>query len=285
MALLAFITSLRHPLNSSDYGRVELLLHDTLISVRRQEAGDFTVFVVGNQKPSRLPDDVTFLPVDFPPPSPVAGPHIPRPRVRLDKGAKLAIGLLAAREAGASHAMFFDADDFVSRRLAGLVSGDPQANGWYVERGWRYNAERAAVRPQRRFHTWCGTAHIVRCDLYGDLSGVSLTSSADEVHQALGNKLIRWFGSHVNVVSDLAAAGAPLSPIPFPAALYRIATGENRSWNGMGGLGRPVTRAIAEEFGVPPAERTPRAIARAVLPGADTVSRRIKRIRQWEFSR
>ena len=283
--MLAFITSLRHPLNSSDYGRVERLLQDTLTSVRRQDTGEFTVFVVGNEMPSALPEGVEFIHVDFPPPSPVAGPHIPRPRVRLDKGAKLAIGLLAAKQAGASHAMFFDADDFVSRRLAGLVSADPAANGWYVERGWRYNADRAAVRPQRRFHTWCGTAHIVRCDLYGDLRGVALTSSAEDVQEALGDKLIRWFGSHVNVVSDFAAAGTPLAPIPFPAALYRIATGETRSWNGMGGFGRPVTRAIADEFGVPPAERSPRAIARAVMPGGDTISRRITRLREWEFSR
>jgi hypothetical protein len=205
--------------------------------------------------------------------------------VRLDKGAKLAVGLLAARDAGASHVMFFDADDFVSRRLAGLVSAEPEANGWYVERGWRYNAERGAVRPQRRFHTWCGTAHIVRTDLYGDLSGAEMKSSAEDLHDALGDRLIRWFGSHVNVVNDFEGAGTPLQPIPFPAALYRIATGENRSWNGMGGLGRPVSRSIADEFGVPPTARSPRAVVRAVLPGGDTVSRRLKRIRAWEFSK
>ena len=37
--MLAFITSLRHPDNSSDYARVELLLMGTLRSIEQQTDG------------------------------------------------------------------------------------------------------------------------------------------------------------------------------------------------------------------------------------------------------
>ncbi|BCI53785.1 hypothetical protein NIIDNTM18_30630 [Mycolicibacterium litorale] len=277
--MLAFVTSLRHPQNSGDYRRVERLLDDTLKSLLRQDHDDFGIWVVGNREPAHLPRGVHYVDVRFPPPSAKAGPRTGRDAVLLDKGTKLVIGLLAARAAGASHVMFVDADDFVSRRLAGLVAGDPHANGWYVERGWRYNADRAAVRPQRRFHTRCGTAHIVRTDLFGDFADLDVRSSQADLQATLGGRLERLFGSHLHLAADLARAGTPLRPIPFPAALYRLGTGENHSWNGMGGLGRPVTQAIADEFGVEPTPRTAGAVLRAVSPGGAAVRHRVQRLR------
>ncbi|MCV7414247.1 glycosyltransferase family 2 protein [Mycolicibacterium litorale] len=273
------MTSLRHPQNSGDYGRVERLLDDTLKSLLRQDHDDFGIWVVGNRRPAHLPDGVHYVEVGFPPPSAKAGPRTGRAAVLLDKGTKLVIGLLAARRAGASHVMFVDADDFVSRRLSGLVAGDPRANGWFVERGWRYNAERAAVRPQRRFHTRCGTAHIVRTDLFGELTDLHEESTQAQLQDTLGDRLERVFGSHLHIADDLARAGTPLRPIPFPAALYRLGTGENHSWNGMGGFGRPVTQAIAEEFGVQPTPRNVGAVVRAVSPGGAAVRHRVQRLR------
>lgn len=277
--MLAFVTSLRHPRNSGDYHRVEQLLDDTLRSLLRQDHDDFGIWVVGNREPARLPAGVHYVGVDFPPPSTKTSPRTGRAAVLLDKGTKLVIGLLAARSAGASHVMFVDADDFVSRRLSGLVAGDPRANGWYVERGWRYNAERSAVRPQRRFHTRCGTAHIVRTDLFGEFADMDVRSTQAQLQETLGNRLERVFGSHLHIADDLARAGTPLQPIPFPAALYRLGTGENHSWNGMGGFGRPITQAIAEEFGVEPTTRNVGAVVRAVSPGGAAVRQIVQRLR------
>ena len=70
-----------------------------------------------------------------------------------------------------------------------------------------------------------------------------------------------------------------LQPIPFPAALYRLGTGENHSWNGMGGFGRPITQAIAEEFGVEPTTRNVGAVVRAVSPGGAAVRQIVQRLR------
>ena len=74
--MLAFITTLRHPQNSADYGRVETLLHDTLASVTRQSSDDYRAIIVGNRRPAfPLPERAVFVEVNFAPPSEVKGPR------------------------------------------------------------------------------------------------------------------------------------------------------------------------------------------------------------------
>lgn len=258
--MLGFVTSVRHPDNSHDYAAVEALLGDTLRSWSRQDSDQWVGVIVANREPSfALPAQVRFVEVDFPPPSPVKGPRTGIPAVLRDKGTKLAVGLGVARSLGVSHVMFADADDFVSRRLASQVASDPDAPGWTVTHGWRYNAERSSVRKHDGdFHLQCGTSHIVRADLYPapDLPG---SPTQEELYDGYGDRLERWIGSHMHVHEDL-----PLAPLPFPGALYRVGHGEAHSGNSMGGLGRPVGRVVAAEFGVP---RTGLLAApRAVLP-------------------
>ncbi len=64
--MLAFITSLRHPQNSSDYTRVERLLKGTLASVTAQTDPGFVVIVVGNERPAfDLPRRTVFVQAEF----------------------------------------------------------------------------------------------------------------------------------------------------------------------------------------------------------------------------
>ncbi|MRX43687.1 glycosyltransferase family 2 protein [Agromyces kandeliae] len=271
--MLAFITSLRHPRNSADYAGVEQLLMDSLRSVLRQEHDAFSVWVVGNRRPERLPDPVNWVGVDFPPPSDVRGPITGRDAVLLDKGTKLAVGLLAARATAPDHVMLFDADDMVSNRLASLSAADPGADGWRIVDGWRWSNERRAIRRQAEFHRHCGTAFIVRPELYSLPEGVGPDAGQDELRDAFGERLFRHIGSHRHLSQDLAAAGRPLEPIGFPAALYRVGTGENHSGVSLGGFGRPIGRGVAAEFGVPPTRLTPAGLARSVLPGRRALER------------
>lgn len=264
--MLAFVTSLRHPHNSANYDRVGDLLLDSLASVRRQDCPDFTVWVVGNQRPAQLPSAVEWVQVDFDPPSDVAGPITGVDAVLRDKGSKLVVGYLAARMSGPDHVMFFDADDLVSRRLASLSAMRPEADGWRITRGWRWASDRRSIRAQPDFHHHCGTACIVHVRHYTMADGLTPASTQDEIAGALGDQLPRRFGSHLHVSDDLAAEGHPLEEVQFPGALYRVATGENHSGVSLGGLGRPVPGSVAEEFGIPATRRTPLGLARAVLP-------------------
>lgn len=107
--VLAFITSLRHPRNSDDYGRVERLLEQTLTSVCNQTSPDFAVFVVGNREPSfRLPPRSTFVPVDFPPPVATQGPQFGREPFVWDKGTTIGVGFAAARAVHPDHVIILE---------------------------------------------------------------------------------------------------------------------------------------------------------------------------------
>jgi hypothetical protein len=273
--VLAFVTSLRHPQNSADYARVEQLFQDSAASIARQTSGDWSLWVVGNQRPVMLPSRATWVQVDFPPPSDVRAPITGVPAVLLDKGTKLVVGLLAAISSHPDHVMFFDSDDIVSRRLAQLSSSNSGADGWAIENGWRWSSARRAVRRQGDFHLHCGTGYIVRPELYRLPPGLSTRSTQQEIQDALGERLSRHFGSHLHLRDDLAARGHPLAPTPFPGALYRVGTGENHSGISLGGLGRPVGSRIAEEFGIPAAPRTPGGQLRAVLPSGRAFRERL----------
>jgi hypothetical protein len=273
--VLAFITSLRHPHNSDDYGRVERLLEDSLASVLRQDCPHFTVWVVGNRRPANLPAEVEWVHVDFRPPSEVAGPLTGVEAVLLDKGTKLAIGLVASQAARPDHVMFFDSDDLVSRRLAALSNVSPDADGWRITRGWRWVSDRRSIRVQPDFHRHCGTGHIIHRRHYPVPAGLTTSSSQEEVVEALGERVSRHFGSHLHICDDLAADGHPLADVPFPGALYRVATGENHSGISMGGFGRPVSRRVADEFGIEPTGKTLKSVLRAVLPSRAAFEQRL----------
>jgi hypothetical protein len=281
--VLAFVTSLRHPLNSADYDEVERLLAETLTSVCNQEAGsDFAVFVVGNQRPAfALPPAVTFVPVDFPPPVDSAGPQFGREPFVWDKGTKIGIGLAAARAVRPDHVMVFDADDYVHRGIAALAASDPTAPGWYVDEGFIYSRRRQSYRVIPQFSGRCGTCHVLRWDLYGVPPDLTTTASQEEVAKAFGERLPALLGAHRGLRSWLGERGVPLDPMPFRGAVYQVDTGENHSGTELHGMARPVGRSLARDFGLPRPPLLP-AAARGLLAPREVeheVRRRLRRLK------
>src|SRR6201997_140060 len=160
--MLAFITTLRHPQNAADYGRVEALLQDTLASLTQQSCDDYVVIIVGNRGPSfPLPERTVFVEVDFPPPSNLKSPRTGNASIIWDKGTKSGVGLIAARNFGPEYVMFVDADDFVHRELAAFVHAHSDRTGWVVKRGLMYSRSRNAYRRLRKFYRFCGTSFII----------------------------------------------------------------------------------------------------------------------------
>jgi hypothetical protein len=214
--VLTFVTTVRHPKNSRDYSRVEGLLKDTVASMCGQTRGDFSVVVVGNQRPSfDLPPQARFVGVDFPPPSDLPGPQTGREPVLADKGTKLAVGLLAARELAPTHVMAVDADDFVSNRLAGLVADHPGANGWFVADGYKISLTSGLIRPvDGDFNFRCGTSHVVRFDLL-DVPDLPVDATQEQIWGSFGRFMVRdLLGSHHAIAKHLEEHGTPLAPLP-----------------------------------------------------------------------
>lgn len=251
--MLAFITSLRHPQNATDYGRTEQLLKETLASVTQQTSDDFVVIVVGNRRPTfDLGPKVHFVPVDFPPPPRENGPHTGRLPFVWDKGTKIGIGLIAARAFDPDHVMIFDADDFVHRALVEFVSAHPESAGWVVDKGWMYSRARRAYRRQDQFNRYCGTCFVIPFAAYGVPADLTVTATQDEVAAGFGERLEAIMGAHKGAVQWHRDHGRELTPLPFRAAIYHVDTGENHSGKTMRGLARPLDQRLRSEFAVPP---------------------------------
>ncbi|GHH76485.1 glycosyltransferase family 2 protein [Promicromonospora soli] len=267
--MIAFVTSLRHPVNSDDYPRVEALLRDTLRSLTAQDHPDFAVFVVGNKEPGfLLPDKVHFVPVDFPPPVLTRGPRTPRDAFVWDKGTKIGIGLLAARAVEPDHVMIVDADDFVHRSLAGFVARHPDAPGWVLTNGYIYSRARQTFRRQRTFNRVCGTSHVVRFDAYAVPARLDTKASQTQVADGYGERLHRILGAHHDAVDWLASNDFLLARLPFRGAVYQVDTGENHSGFSLRGASVPVTHRFEEAFGVPPRDEHGESVWRALGPRA-----------------
>jgi hypothetical protein len=271
--VLVFVTSVRHPHNSNSYEAVWRLLEDTIASVTNQDDDAYEVIVVVND--DRLPPlpaalrhpKVHVQPVGFPPPSPIAAAATDMASIRVDRGAKYAVGLLAAERFSPDHVMFFDADDFVSRRLSSFAATDPRAPGWVIREGWWLI--RRQVIAVDRFYTRCGTCNLLRFDVLREQLDPALTTTAslEEILRRVDDEFLRFIlGSHKFAVSAFEAAGMALATVPFRAAVRNLQTGENHSDlltdppSAMDVTARatdwqPVDDALAAEFGLPEQHR------------------------------
>ncbi len=254
--MLSFITTLRHPQNSADYGRVEALLQDTLASLYRQSCDDYMVIIVGNRRPAfPLPARATFVEVDFPPPSDLRGPQTGPASVIWDKGTKTAVGLIAARAFAPDYVMPVDADDFVHRDVAAYAHARPGRLGWVVTRGWVYSRDRNAYALRRKFFRICGTSFIVPFEAYEVPPDLGVSATQQQIAEAFGERLENilehgyaydWFSEH----------GRHLEPLPFMGAVYQVDTGENHSGNVLVGPALPYRSHLYRDFGIRPSRST-----------------------------
>ncbi|WP_314139193.1 hypothetical protein [uncultured Plantibacter sp.] len=249
--MLAFVTTLRHPQNSVNYGRVEDLLQETLRSVTQQTVDDYVVIIVGNQPPRfELPHRTEFVQVDFPAPAPPTGAQTARAPFVWDKGTKLGIGLIAARRHQPTHVMIFDADDFVHRGLAATVADHPGHYGWVIHNGWMYSRARNAYRAQPDFNRTCGTSFIMPFSAYDVPADVDVNASQEVVAERYGERLSEIMGAHRNAETWYREQGYDLQPLPYRGAVYHVDTGENHSGKSMRGIARPLDNRLRRDFAV-----------------------------------
>lgn len=249
--MLAFVTSLRHPQNSNDYGEVEALLQSTLASISAQTDNEYVVIVVGNQAPSfAIPDRVEFVHVGFDAPAPPGNPTS-RDDVRRDKGRKLAVGLIAARKHRPDYAMIFDADDYVHRDLVKFTREHPGRDGWVATTGWIYSRRRNSYRRLNRFNTWCGSCYIVDYDIFGVPVDLDVDATEEALRAKFGERLDGIIATHRGD-AWYEEHGYELEPLPWPGVVYHVDTGENRSRKSLTGMALPMTSEFASAFTIPP---------------------------------
>jgi hypothetical protein len=246
--MLTFIMPLKSPEVCRDWAFVSRLAERSLKSVCQQTSGPFQLLLVCNQRPQGgfSHPSLTIIEEDFPVPGRTNEERM------ADKSRKIWRGLVAARANTPGHVMFVDADDCVSRRLAGFVAEHPDAHGWVFTHGYLRDQGSRWVLRKGDFHLLCGTSHILRCEP-GDLP-----KSVEEKESEY------WIGchGHPEMAAFMRERGTPLAPLPFLGAIYNTATNESysgmalRNWHSRRILlykmlnYRPLTRSIREEYGL-----------------------------------
>lgn len=220
MTLLTFIIPVRHQDNARDWSVLKARIAQTVASISGQTHPYWRAVIVANEGADLpvLPPQFTIKWVSFPPNPMHAHPgHKHREAFwdafRIDKGRRVLSGMLAARDS--QFFMIVDDDDFVSSRIVSHVARDPQANGWHVQRGYLWDEGGGIVLTTKELGCLCGTTLIIRSDLY-DVPLAFEDASAEWIKTMLG--------SHRFIADILMQCGTPLADLPFPGAVYRVAS-------------------------------------------------------------
>lgn len=237
-----------------DWDQVLRNLDDTLQSLLRQTSGAWKAMICSQTRPDTLPDDprIVFEPFD--------GPEAERAKTEaaFDNAGKKQrmIARLCREETGQGYLFQLDADDILHPELVEYICRDNNGTGYVIRDGYICHAhtfrmghlrEQSLLHPfAKPFYKQCGSCAALRFDPKADDAGMAHIQNR---------------GAHKNLPETMASYGYPLAPVPFPAALYMIAHGENmRQRRGkLGGklrylrlnrLSKRKSAQIAQSFGV-----------------------------------
>lgn len=215
--MLVFVVPLKSPQVSKSWELVTKLFERCVKSLCNQTSPDYRVIVVCHERP-RLEfnhPNITYIKVDFPP----ANEPDAISRGNTDKGRKILKGLIHAQEFSPSYTMAVDADDCVSKHLAEFVNQNPNCNGWFINKGYKYQDGSNVIYIKRiNFHRMCGTCNIIRYDL-------NQLPKNPEYNRGYG--YYKFYIDHEKVRENLAKKDFPIKRLPFLGAIYVVATGEN----------------------------------------------------------
>jgi hypothetical protein len=217
--MLVFIIPLKSKKVCQSWESVCNLFERTVKSICNQTTNHFRVIVVCNEKPNIefTHPNITYIERDF---------VVPVPDWRnknLDRTRKLITGLIYAKnmDVKPTHIMCVDADDCISKNLAAFVNSHPQANGWFINKGYIYYDGSQFIRSMRKgFDQYCGTSNIVRFDLY------DVPDTIDDLTEKKYLDYIFNYYRHRKITATLAQKGKALEPLPFAGAIYTN-NGEN----------------------------------------------------------
>jgi hypothetical protein len=216
--MLAFVVPLKSAQVSSSWMHVCQLFERTLKSICNQTFPAFRAIVVCHERPAIEFEHphVTYLEVNFPIPDETYASK------EHDKMRKMLVGAIHAKKLGASHVMFVDADDCVSKHMAAFLKLADTSNGWFISKGYDYREDIKILQVRNRgFHLRTNTSHIIRIDL--------LEADFDLTPEQIKTGDCVLY--HIDTAAILEKRGTPLSPLPFRGTIYITDHGENMWWS------------------------------------------------------
>jgi hypothetical protein len=209
----AFIVPLRNPSVAKDWTSTVRLCVETLRSLSRPANSDHKVFLVCRDFP-----EVEFGLIVRIIRHPFPDPEKNWKAQHKDKYAKIKMGLVELRKVNDPHyVMKFDADDLISDKVVPWVLAQGNGRGYFVDQGYRLQESRGLLAQVKTgLHKTCGSTNI----LYALPTDMPRSMEDD------GNFDLMTQGHNI-VTETFLARGTPLEPIPFPAVISRLGTGEN----------------------------------------------------------
>jgi len=137
-----------------------------------------------------------------------------------DKSLKNSAGRRESKQYTPCYTMLLDADDLVSNKLSEYVHHVKHPVGYYLPWGYTWASGALTVTINNQFHRLCGSSGVVYTE------PANLEDSGDPSVTSL----LRF--PHHEIVEHFSRRGKSLHPVPFPAAIYRRATGSNLSETG-----------------------------------------------------
>jgi hypothetical protein len=263
--MLAFVIPLKRQTLSNSWKNVCLLLERTLKSICNQTTSDFRAIVVCNERPDIAFEHPNLIYFET---------QIPEPTndfmgKEKDKIYRCLVGTKHAKSLGASHVMFVDADDCISRRIAEFTNQNSEHNGWFTDKGYEYREDIKLLKIRNKgLHLRTGTSHVVKIALLEPFLDIN---REDIEYESLLQ--------HRSTARILGEQGTPLEPLPFPGVIYSLDNGENYwsqtklFWQRKNSIksififiagrlnqfliARPVTKEIQIEFGLYDVLETP----------------------------
>jgi hypothetical protein len=213
--MLTFIVPVKSEKLAADWPAFCKLFERSLGSICNQESPDFKVVVVCHEIPKVdfESEKVTYIQVDFAPPTLVENDWDKNRALKEgDKAKKIQKGMEHARQYDPDHVMVVDSDDCVSNRIVSFVAEqDQNAPGWFVKKGYFYREGAPYVfLNKNNFNTLCGSCIIIRSDLF---------------HHLFRIEPWLYYSHERTELPD--EPKSRLKPLPFAAALYSMANGEN----------------------------------------------------------
>lgn len=212
--MLCFLIPLKSQLVSNNWQKVCRIFETTLLSTYNQIDPNFKIIVICHEKPHlqfTYDERVEIIQVDFPIPD-----KSQTKETMKDKWKKLGMGMIRAKEINPDFIMFVDADDLVSNKLSQYVNSHKEANGWILKKGYKYSYGSHWLNKDNDFN--CGTNAIINSKL------IRFPTTIEESEQC-----IILANGHTVIEAKMKELKTPLTPLPFPGAVYICNHGDNDS--------------------------------------------------------
>lgn len=213
--VVVFGTPLRAKSTPQNWDVIQGNLDHTIEAVFAQTTSHYHMVICGHDQP-KLPDSkkISWLQADFPLPTDAAAGSADKARKHLRN-----IEFCFKKFPDGFYYMMLDADDLVSPRLASYILEDDNRAGYYVDKGYAFDAETGAFAPmdpsnKRPFYKSCGSC-----------AAIWFAADAHDHYR----DFFALMRVHGEIPAAFEKAEIPLTAIPFHAVIYILNHGANLS--------------------------------------------------------